>query len=840
MSKKHLVLLLSVCAIIFCVTASYAKDIPQYQSKVQYFYVFGPEGDPLLGADDGELTVFIDVSAQETSDVSIHVYDPDTGGGHDFRSDRSNPWNTVTEFSVYGKSLIEKKRFGEDPTYDRRWYRFGPYKKEQGQIVDNAYRFKITAKGIEGDDANLFRYRISPRSAEIFSNKITFRLLSGEGEKMYFYPEIPAGTKHIIVANYDLDKTGGSSELFIGPNVVFSASETVRYDIEDSRSGEWAKTKIPVDFDTDTRAQYVVTKGTQQYAHAGLKVYDDKGDTLPIYFERGRTPAPIIRQRPIAEPVPVRAEARPVKDLGCNKFTFDATDSYDVTNRKLSFFWDLGDGNTSTSPIVTHVYEKGGNYTVTLTVKDDSALGCDTSTTTKAIRVNTPPKARFEIPRLACLSDEITFDASKTTDDTSTNLSYMWDFGDGTKAEGVKVKKRYAKGGTYRVTLLVDDNENSSCSTDSVTQVIRINTPPVANAGTDIDICLEDFKSEYRVTLDGSGSFDDDKDKLTYTWDLGDGSQKHGARVTHIYDKPGRYNVTLTVDDGVGSACSIVKDSITVDLNKTPVAHIKTRDSKICVGDEVVFDGSDSLTEEGEQLNYIWDFGDGKTTKGVKVTHVYTKGGKYYPSLSVDDGKNTRCSKAIATVVADVNTAPVARLDGPRIVCIGKSVEFDASSSMDPDGDSLKYYWSFEDSTPRQGSSKASHTFRTGGVHSVRLIVDDGRGYECSKSETSISVRVNRPPVADAGPNIACCIDEKTYFDGSGSTDPDGDKLTYRWDFGDGSKAEGAKVSHVYKKYGKYKVVLTVDDNTGTECSTSQASFIADVNAPPVAIIKVR
>jgi large repetitive protein len=834
MPRRFLGLLFLVALLaVFCAGDTYAKDIPMYQSTVKYFYVFGPDGDPLLGAEDGELTVYIDVPSNETEDLVIDLFDPDTGGMNDFRADRSQPWNTAVEFSVYGKDLIEKKAFGEGE-YDNRYYRFGPYKKEQGEALSGIYRFYVTAKGIKGDNANLFRYRITPKIAEIFSTNITIRLLANEGDRMYFYPEIPAGTEHIVVDNYDLDATGGTSELWIGGTSLFSGGG-LRYDIKDSRSGEWVKTQIPIESTMGGRAKYIITKGTQQYAHAGLRVYDDKGNPLPIYFQQGTVPTPIIKERPALEPVkPV------VRDLGCNKFTFDATESYDITKRRLTYMWDLGDGNTSTLPVVTHVYDKGGSYDVRLTVKDDSGLGCDTSTTAQTVRVNTPPKADFSLPKMICLADEITLDAGKTKDDTSTNLSYMWDLGDGTKAEGVKIKKRYEKGGTYKVNLLVDDNEKSSCSTDSISQVIRVNTPPVAHAGSDIDICLEDFNAEYRVSLDGSGSSDADNDKLTYLWDLGDGTKKEGVRVTHMYDKPGRYSITLTVDDGVGSDCSLARDMITADVNKSPLASIKTRDSKICVGDEVVFDGSNSVTEEGESLRYAWDFGDGTTENGVKVTHIYTKGGKYYPRLTVDDGMDTRCSEAIATVVADVNTAPVARIDGQRVVCIGKSVDFDASSSVDPDGDSLRYYWSFEDGVQRQGSQKTSHTFKTGGIKTIRLKVDDGRGYECSTAEASIIVRVNRPPVADAGPNLACCVDEKTYFDGSNSMDPDQDKLAYSWDFGDGTKAEGAKVNHVYTKYGNYKVVLTVDDNTGTECSKSTSSFIADVNAPPVAVIKVR
>ncbi|MDD5504905.1 MAG: PKD domain-containing protein [Candidatus Omnitrophica bacterium] len=828
----------SICLLCFCIVQAYAKDIPWHHSRAKYFYVFGSDGDPLLGADDHELTLYVDVPSSETSDVAIEVFDPDTGSHHDFRTDSSNTWDTVTEFSVFGKDLLDKKEFGAQD-YNKAYYKFGPYSADKGQAVSNFYRFKIVAKGVKGDDANLFRFRIMPDSANVYSDNITIRLLPNQGDKMYFYPEISPGTKYVILENYDLDAEGGTSEIFAGRNVLFGES-TTRHTVEDSPSGEWRKTQIPVNAITGGRLKYIITKGTQKYAHAGIKVYDDKGALLPLYFEQGPAPAPIIEGQSV--PVsPVKAVVvTQAKDLGCNKFTFDATDSYDITNRDLSFDWDFGDGNTSKEQVVTHVYEKGGTYTVRLTAKDDSGLGCDTATTTQTVRVNTPPKARFTSPETACLSDNIYFDASGTTDDTSSNLSYVWDFGDGSKAEGLKVRKQYDKGGTYKVSLLVDDNEESSCSTDTVSRSIRINTAPVAVAGSDIDICLEDFKSEYKVIFDGSASYDTDKDRLSYLWDLGDGTEKTGVKITHVYQKPGHYNVTLTVDDGSSSACGTAKDTLKVVLNKAPIASIKTRESKICVGDEVIFDGSGSSTESGENLKYAWDFGDGSRAEGVQVTHVYKKGGKYFPRLVVDDTSDTRCSQALATAVADVNTAPVAKIDAPSVICIGKAVTFDASGSGDPDGDALRYYWSIGDEAVKQAGPKMVYTFNSGGVHTVRLMVDDGRGYECSKTSTAFNIRVNTPPVANAGINLACCVDENTYFDGSYSTDADGDKLSYSWDFGDGKKADGVKVNHVYTKPGRYNVVLTVDDNSGTECNTSVSSFTASVNAPPVPIIKIR
>ncbi|MCP4412087.1 MAG: PKD domain-containing protein, partial [Gammaproteobacteria bacterium] len=102
------------------------------------------------------------------------------------------------------------------------------------------------------------------------------------------------------------------------------------------------------------------------------------------------------------------------------------------------------------------------------------------------------------------------------------------------------------------------------------------------------------------------------------------------------------------------------------------------------------------------------------------------------------------------------------------------------------------------------------------------------------------NVKVNTPPVADAGPNHVCCLETVSEFDGSKSFDADGDNLTYTWDFGDGNTGEGAQVTHVYTTIGKFVVTLTVNDNSGTRCDTATDSFTAVVNATPTSVIKIR
>ncbi len=99
----------------------------------------------------------------------------------------------------------------------------------------------------------------------------------------------------------------------------------------------------------------------------------------------------------------------------------------------------------------------------------------------------------------------------------------------------------------------------------------------------------------------------------------------------------------------------------------------------------------------------------------------------------------------------------------------------------------------------------------------------------CQSEETKPpppSIPANSPPIAEAGPDQQGTIGQELQFDASQSYDPDGDKLTFYWDFGDGTTAKGKKVSHTYQDANVYLVVLTVDDGTETETDSLTVQII--------------
>jgi PKD repeat protein len=187
-----------------------------------------------------------------------------------------------------------------------------------------------------------------------------------------------------------------------------------------------------------------------------------------------------------------------------------------------------------------------------------------------------------------------------------------------------------------------------------------------------------------------------------------------------------------------------------------------------------------------------------------------------------------------------VNAAPLPVLKHDKSACRLQAVSFDASGSSDPDGDLLTYQWDFGDGTVLNSGSNATHAYSKGGRYMVKVTVNDGQDCTCSIASESSFIDINTPPTADAGTNRVCCVNAEAVFDGSGSFDPDSQTLAYEWDFGDGETAQGARVTHAYKAGGNYVIVLKVDDNSGTGCSSSSEMFVATVNDKPVAVIQVR
>ncbi len=231
--------------------------------------------------------------------------------------------------------------------------------------------------------------------------------------------------------------------------------------------------------------------------------------------------------------------------------TFNALKSYDKEGEIVRYVWNFGDNNTeiTTSPIITHIYNKPGIYKVTLTVYDKYNLS---DTISKNISVYYI-RAVFDSPTKANPGEEIKF-IDKSISIPGEIVRYVWDFGDGTFSFEKSPTHVYNKPGIYKVTLTVWNNVGLS---DSYTKEIFIGNvvkyPPVA----DFTFSINGTK----VIFNASKSYDIDGKIVKYVWDFGDGSivETTSPIITHIYNKPGIYKVTLTVYDNDNYADSTIR-----------------------------------------------------------------------------------------------------------------------------------------------------------------------------------------------------------------------------------------------------------------------------------------
>jgi PKD repeat protein len=248
----------------------------------------------------------------------------------------------------------------------------------------------------------------------------------------------------------------------------------------------------------------------------------------------------------------------------------------------------------------------------------------------------------------------------------------------------------------------------------------------------------------------------------------------------------------------------------------------------------IQFDGSGSTDADGNDLTFEWEFGDGNTATGAMPTHTYAQARNYEVRLVVDDGQ-ARSDPSItsAEITAPVvNLAPTADPGGPYAGEPGQTITFDGSASADPNGDALTYSWDFGDGSTGSGVSPM-HTYAAAGNYSVTLTVSDGN-LSSNTVATMAEIAVapaNRAPVADPGGPYSGSAGTDIRFDGSGSRDPDGDTLSYLWDFGDRSTGTGATTTHSYTASGVYEVTLIVNDGEFDSAAVATRVEVIDLVA---------
>jgi hypothetical protein len=413
---------------------------------------------------------------------------------------------------------------------------------------------------------------------------------------------------------------------------------------------------------------------------------------------------------------------------------------------------------------------------------------------------------------------QVALDGTPSTDPEADPLQFQWsqvpDVGLPVNLQSpdtaVATFNAPATAGTLFFQLVVTDGvQNSLPFTVRVDVGLADNATPVA-VGNDEDIAVFTGAT---VVLDGSDSIDDDGDALTFLWRQIDGDpvnlQGADTAVASFTAPPTASTVffELVVDDGtVPSVPFVVRVDVAERPNLPPVVVVAEALIEADAGATVVLNGGASTDPEGRPLAFRWEQVISGDDIPVNVLSPLSSSASFtapdettrlFFRLFVDDGVNTAPPAVVQVdVFVPPNIQPVARVsNAERTAIIGTTVVLDGGLSLDADADPLSFRWTqVAGAVALAGlpATTSSFTF-TAPAEATRLVfelvVDDGLIQSVPAVViVDVTLPPNTTPVARMVDGAGALVDvirvqgdAQVGLDGTGSSDADGDALSFEW-----------------------------------------------------------
>lgn len=437
----------------------------------------------------------------------------------------------------------------------------------------------------------------------------------------------------------------------------------------------------------------------------------------------------------------------------------------------------------------------GRNGFVTLNTEVADKPSCNLSTSFTAVQDS------VNVPR-------ITFTAKQNGAETPT---YSWDFGDSTIAgKGSNPYHYYYNAGTYHVTLTVTDK--NGC-TAKYTDTVHVNYTVVCKLKPTYTI-WQDWMS-----IDFIGDVKDANGKIvSCRWDYGDGTVLDSViHLVHTYEKPGIYNVCMTVKDERGCTATYCD---TLKVADPEACGIEVRYSSAVDSTTAVF----TSVARGYMGNafYTWNFGDGSNISELaNPTHVYSQKGKYNVCLTVEDWYG--CKTMVCDTVTITGSVPpdVCKLKTSFTETID-SMTTRFNTTVTGLTGSVYYSWRFGDGTVDSVKNPV-HVYSQPGGYWITLNIRDDKGCSANYSD---SITIAAPVVCNLNAGYTYTrksdsLSVELNVNIAGGKTP----LTYNWSFGDGTTAAGtAAPVHTFSTSGTYDVCLKVTDAAG--CVAEYCDYI--------------
>lgn len=479
-----------------------------------------------------------------------------------------------------------------------------------------------------------------------------------------------------------------------------------------------------------------------------------------------------------------------------------------ILNNVDSLVWDYGDGmvlNTSTNTNPSHLYASPGDYTVVLTMFNNTD-GCAPQTFEQIVKIRNlgitlPPDYKV------CVGDTFNFRATAPVDVfASCSRGYLWDFEPTSpllNTDRPSVDYAFSQSGVNPIALYIrDENE----CWDTVRTTVRVYGIEAAFTASDTVGCLP-------LAVNFTDNTVADTTVADWFWWFGDLSISTAQNPSHTYNNlafgSSTFDVFMVAQDLFGcfdTARVTIKPSI-------PVSTFSVVGSRfICAGDTFRVRAGVST-----HASYTWDFGDGggPTAGTFDMVHFYNTPGTYNVSLTVVDTAGctgTQTINQLVVVQGYPNAGFTSTGDTSTTLCYPIQLNFtDTTSNIQT------RYWDLGTGSPVQPTPTVGTLFDQPGTYTVSLIAQTSFG--CS--DTVVRTFDVEGPLGDFTiDKTAICKGDSivfTIFDTS-------DVRYFTWDFGDGTgDNQVSPITHTYNFHppSGQTVATLVLYSTDSACAAS-------------------
>ena len=478
--------------------------------------------------------------------------------------------------------------------------------------------------------------------------------------------------------------------------------------------------------------------------------------------------------------------------------------SFDTDGDPLQYAWSwvVNNQTIQTAGFAPTIQLPVGQYTVRLVVFDGTYYSAVDTVQITVTHANRVPVADAGPDQTVTASAgglaAVALDGFGSSDPDGDSLQYTWSWTVGNQSYQTTLVTPTIQLpiGQHQISLVVFDGQFQSSADIVQVTVIETDHTPVANAGADQTVTAS-AQGLATVTLNGSGSFDQDGDPLQYLWRWTVNNQTLSTSgVAPTIQLPvGQHTIELLVFDGTQNSTPDTVVMTVMSAGNRPIANAgpdQTVASPFGGLVAVTLNGSGSFDPDGDPLQYTWSWAtNNQPFQAVGVSPVIQLPvGQHLVTLFVSDGVSFSLADTVLITVQLSANRPVAHAGPDQIVTAPFSgqaaVQLNGSGSFDPDGDPLQYAWKWTINNQIYQTAGVTPTLQLpGGQHVIELTVFDGTLTSLPDTVTITVQSGGSLPIANAGPDQTVRGSPSglatVFLDGSGSFDPAGRPLEYTW-----------------------------------------------------------